>query len=156
MRLSEILVSTPDNATQTQIDQAQARANDMVAKLKEGAKFEGLAKQYSGGPNANAGGDLGMFKQGTLPKALEDQAFSLQPGESTAPIQTRQGFVVLKVIEHQAAGIQPLSAVDEQVQQAMYEAAIQPALRGYLTGLREKASIYIAPGFVDTGSSAKE
>jgi peptidyl-prolyl cis-trans isomerase SurA len=156
VRLSEILVPTPDNATQAQIDQAQATANDVVAKLKAGAKFEDLAKQYSGGPNADAGGDLGEFKRGQLAKVLEDQTFPLQPGESTAPIRTRQGFVVLKVTEHQAAGIQPLSAVDQQVQQAMYETAIQPALRTYLTDLREKAYIEIAPGFVDTGASAKQ
>ena len=156
VRLSEILVPTPDNATQAQIDQAQAKANDVVAKLKAGAKFEDLAKQYSGGPNADAGGDLGAFKRGQLAKILEDQTFSLQPGESTAPIRTRQGLVVLKATEHQAAGIQPLSAVDQQVQQAMYETAIQPALRTYLTDQREKAYIEIAPGFVDTGASAKQ
>jgi len=156
VRLSEILVPTPDDATQAQIDEAQAKANDVLAKLKAGGKFEDLAKQYSGGPNADAGGDLGEFKRGQLAKVLEDQTFSLQPGESTAPIRTRQGFVVLKVTEHQAAGIQPLSAVDEQVQQAMYEAAIQPALRTYLTDLREKAYIEIAPGFVDTGASPKQ
>src|ERR1035441_4241208 len=40
VRLSEILVPTPDNATQAQIDQAQAKANDVVAKLKAGARSE--------------------------------------------------------------------------------------------------------------------
>jgi peptidyl-prolyl cis-trans isomerase SurA len=156
VRLSEILIPTPNNATQAQIDQAQAKANDVLAKLKAGAKFEDLAKQYSGGPNADAGGDLGEFKRGQMAKVLEDQTFSLQPGESTAPIRTVQGFVVLKVAEHQAAAIQPLSAVEEQVQQAVFEAAIEPARRVYLTDLREKAYIEIAPGFVDTGASAKQ
>jgi len=42
------------------------------------------------------------------------------------------------------------------VQEAIYSEAIQPALRTYLTGLREKAYIDIAPGFVDTGASAKQ
>jgi parvulin-like peptidyl-prolyl isomerase len=91
VRLSEILIPTPNNATQAQIDQAQAKANDVLAKLKAGAKFEDLAKQYSGGPNADAGGDLGEFKRGQMAKVLEDQTFSLQPGESTAPIRTVQG-----------------------------------------------------------------
>ena len=82
--------------------------------------------------------------------------FALQAGEWTAPIRTRQGFVVLKVTEHTQAGIPPLSAVEQQVQEAIYSEAIQPALRTYLTGLREKAYIDIAPGFVDTGASAKQ
>jgi peptidyl-prolyl cis-trans isomerase SurA len=60
------------------------------------------------------------------------------------------------VTEHTAAGIPPLSAVDEQVQNAMYQEQMQPALRTYLTGLREKAYVDIAPGFTDTGASAKQ
>ena len=157
VRLSEILVATPDDATDAQIAQAKSRAEDVVAKLKAGASFEEMAKQLSGGQTAAKGGDLGEFKRGALgSSALEDPVFALQAGEWTAPIRTRQGFVVLKVTEHTQAGIAPLSAVDRQVQEAIYSEAIQPALRTYLTGLREKAYIDIAPGFVDTGASAKQ
>jgi peptidyl-prolyl cis-trans isomerase SurA len=157
VRLSEILVPTPDDATEAQVAQAQARADDVVAKLKAGASFDDMAKQLSAGQTASTGGDLGQFKRGDLgSSALEDPVFALQAGENTAPIRTRQGFVVLKVTEHTQAGIPPLSAVEQQVQEALYREAIQPALHTYLTGLREKAFIDIAPGFVDTGASAKE
>ena len=157
VRLSEILVATPEDATDAQIAQAKSRAEDVEAKLKAGVSFEEMAKQLSGGQTAAKGGDLGEFKRGALgSSALEDPVFALQAGEWTAPIRTRQGFVVLKVTEHTQAGIAPLSAVDRQVQEAIYSEAIQPALRTYLTGLREKAYIDIAPGFVDTGASAKQ
>jgi peptidyl-prolyl cis-trans isomerase SurA len=156
VRLSEILIPTSETPTDAEIAQAQAKANEVEAKLKAGSSFDELAKQYSGGPNADIGGDLGAFKRGALPKVLEDQTFPLKPGESTAPIRTRQGFVVLKVTEHQDAGIPAMSAIDEQLKEAIYREAIQPALRTYLTDLREKAYIDIAPGFVDTGASPKE
>jgi peptidyl-prolyl cis-trans isomerase SurA len=156
VRLSEILIPTPDGPTDAQIAQAQAKAHEVVAKLKAGGNFDDLAKQYSGGPNADIGGDLGQFKRGALPKVLEDQTFPLKAGESTAPIRTRQGFVVLKVTDHQDAGVPPMSAIDDQLKEAIYREAIQPALRIYLTDLREKAYIDIAPGYVDTGASPKE
>jgi peptidyl-prolyl cis-trans isomerase SurA len=157
VRLSEILVPTPDDATDAQVAQAQAKADDVEAKLKAGTKFEDLVKQYSGGPNADAGGDLGEFKRGQLGSAvLEDPTFALQAGQWTSPIRTRQGFIILEVTEHTQAGVPPLSAVENQVQEAMYEAAMQPALRAYLTDLREKAFIDIAPGYTDTGASPKE
>ena len=157
VRLSEILVATPEDATDAQIAQAKSRAEDVEAKLKAGVSFEEMAKQLSGGQTAAKGGDLGEFKRGALgSSALEDPVFALQAGEWTAPIRTRQGFVVLKVTEHTQAGIPPLSAVEQRVQEAIYSEAIQPALRTYLTGLREKAYIDIAPGFVDTGASAKQ
>ena len=156
VRLSEILVPLPAEANEAAIAQAQAKANDIAAKLKGGAKFNDLAEAYSGGPTASQGGDLGLFKRGALAKVLEDQTFDLKAGESTAPIRTRQGFVILKVTEHQAAGVPPMKDVENDIQNAMYMEQMQPALRAYLTKLREDAYIDIAQGFVDSGASAKQ
>jgi peptidyl-prolyl cis-trans isomerase SurA len=157
VRLSEILIPTPDDATDAQVTQAQAKAAEVETKLKAGAKFEDLAKQYSGGPNADTGGDLGQFKRGQLGSALlEDPTFALPAGQWTEPIRTRQGFIILQVTEHTQAGIPPLKSIEDQVQQAMYEKAMQPALRAYMTDLREKAFIDIAAGYTDTGASPNE
>ena len=156
VRLSEILVPLPADANEAAIAQAQAKADDIAAKVKAGGKFDDLAKAYSGGPTAEQGGDLGLFKRGALAKILEDQTFGLKAGEATSPIRTRQGFVILKVTEHQEAGTPPLKDVEPQIQDAMYMQAMQPALRLYLTKLREDAYIDIKPGFVDTGASAKQ
>jgi peptidyl-prolyl cis-trans isomerase SurA len=97
-----------------------------------------------------------MYKRGALAKVLEDQTFNLKPGEWTAPIRTRQGFVILKVTDHVAPGVAPLKDVEEQVREAMYTEAMQPALRAYLTKLREDAYIDIRTGYVDSGASPKE
>ncbi len=156
VRLSEILVPLPADADAAAVAQAQTKAEDIEAKVKAGGKFDELAKQYSGGPTAAQGGDLGDFKRGALAKVLEDQTFNLKAGESTAPIRTRQGFVILKVTEHQQPGVPALKAVEPQVQEAIYMQQMQPALRAYLTKLREDAYIDIKPGFVDTGASSKE
>ena len=156
IRLSEILIPTAENATDAQLAAAQAKAQDVVDKLKAGTSFADLAKQVSGGQTAANGGDLGTFERGQLGKVLEDATFPLQPGQTTQPIRTRQGFVVLEVTGHTVAGAQPLKDVEQQVQEAIYEQEMQPALRKYLTSLREKAYIDIAPGFVDTGASPNE
>ena len=139
IKLSEILVPTAADANDAAIAQAQAKADGIEAKLKAGDSFEDLAKANSGGPTAAQGGDLGMYKRGALARVLEDQTFNLKAGEWTAPIRTKQGFVILKVTEHQDAGVAPLKDVEPQVQEAMYTEAMQPALRAYLTKLREEA-----------------
>ncbi|HEY6412073.1 MAG TPA: peptidylprolyl isomerase [Edaphobacter sp.] len=156
VRLSEILVPLPAEADDAAVAQAQAKASDIASKLKSGAKFNELAEAYSGGPTASQGGDLGLFKRGALAKVLEDQTFDLKAGETTSPIRTRQGFVILKVTEHQAAGIPPMKDVENDIQNAMYMEQMQPALRAYLTKLREDAYIDVAQGFVDSGASAKQ
>ena len=156
VRLSEILVPTPADATEAQVAQAKAKADGIDAKLKAGGDFAQLAKENSGGQTAAAGGDLGLFKRGALAKVLEDQTFALKPGQVTAPIRTKQGFVLLKVTDHQDAGVPPLKQVEPQIQEAMYMQQMQPALRAYLTRLREEAYIDPAPGFVDSGASSKQ
>ena len=87
---------------------------------------------------------------------LEDQTFVLKAGQITAPIRTRQGFVILKVTEHQDVGVPPLKEIEPQIQEAMYMQQMQPALRAYLTKLREDAYIEIKDGFADSGASPRE
>ena len=156
VRLSEILIPTPADATETQVTQAQAKAESVDAKVKAGGDFAALAKENSGGQTAQTGGDLGLWKRGGLAKVIEDQTFPLKVGQATAPIRTRQGFVILKVTEKQEAGVPPLKQVEPQIQEALYMQQMQPALRSYLTRLREEASMDVKPGFVDSGASPRQ
>ena len=71
-------------------------------------------------------------------------------------IRTKQGFVILKVTEHQSAGIPSFNEIEPRLQEAVYMQRLQPALREYLKKLREQAFIYTKPGYVDTGASPNE
>jgi len=171
VRLSEILISTQTNpSVKTEkgtavlpeppgpevVAKAQAKADEVYALLQKGGKFEDLAKQYSNGPTAATGGDLEYFKRGTLSKELDQQVFEMKAGDYTKPIRTNQGFVILKVTERQAAGIPPLKDVEAKLQENIYMTKMQPALRDYLTKLREEAYIDIKPNYIDTGASPNE
>ena len=156
VRLSEILVPLPETATPAEIVQAERKANELKTQIMKGDDFAAIAKKSSGGPTAQQGGELGMFKRGALAKVLEDQTFDLKSGETTQPIRTRQGFVILKVTAHDQAGPAALKDVEPQIQEALYMNAMQPALRAYLTKLREQSYVDIQPGFIDSGASSRE
>ncbi len=156
IRLSEILIPTAPDASDAQLTAAEAQAKDIETKLQSGADFAQLAKQDSGGPTAQQGGDLGEFHRGALAKMLEDQTFNLPVGGYTQPIRTKQGYVILKVVEHIPGGIPTLQQVEPQVEQAVFTRQMEPAIRQYLTRLREEAYIDIRPGYVDSGASANE
>ena len=160
VRLSELLISTEKKDAATpeaqQVAAAQAKADDLLAQIRKGAAFDEAAKKNSDGPTAAQGGDLGYFKRGTLAKELEDKTFAMKPGEVSDVIRTKQGFVILKVTEHQQAGVPPLSQIEGRVQDAIYMQKLQPALRAYLQKLREDAYIKIAGGYVDTGASPNQ
>ena len=166
--LSEILVSTeaknvnvdpnapPQPDDPAKITAAEEKAKQLLASIKAGAKFEDVAKKSSDGPSAEQGGELGQFKRGMLAKELEDLTFGMKPGTPSDVIRTKQGFVILQVNEHTQAGIAPLKQVQNRIQEALYYEKLQPALRTYLTRLREDAYIDIKPGYVDTGASPNQ
>jgi len=165
VRLSEILISTqpppakpgqPEPSSDQLVAQAKAKVDAIYAQLQKGAKFDAVAQKESAGPTAGQGGDLEYFKRGTLSKQLEDQVFALKAGQYTEPIRTNQGWVILKVSEHTSEGIPPLKEVEPQIQERLYMTKMQPALRAYLTKLREDAYIDIMPGYTDTGASPNE
>lgn len=162
IRLSEILVSTEKKPTDASSDEAQqlaaaqAKAEDLLAQIRQGAAFEEVAKKNSDGSSAAQGGDLGAFKRGTMAKELEDKTFAMKPGETSDVIRTKQGFVILKVTEHQAGGIPSLSQIEPKVQDAIYMQKLQPALRAYLTKLREEAYLDYKQGYTDTGASPNQ
>ena len=184
IRLSEILVApkpttTPtsaaadpnarDTSGQTPLDEAakqaadaaalsaaEAKANELLKEIHDGSNFEDVAKKSSDGPSAADGGALGVFKRGQLAKELEDKTFSMKAGDVTDVIRTKQGYVILKVVDHQQAGIPPLKEAMPKIQDALYYEKLQPALRTYLTKLREDAYIDLKPGYVDTGASPNQ
>ncbi len=171
--LSEIMVSVPaakpvenkDNPAATQeqpaedpakVAEAEAKAKQLLEQLRKGTKFEDVAKASSDGPTASQGGTLGNFKRGELAKDLEDKTFSLKAGETTDVIRTKQGFIILKVIGHRAAGVAPLKDISDRIREAVYAERLEPAARGYLTKLREQAYIDIKSGYIDSGASSTQ
>lgn len=161
VRLSEILISTEkkpnDKRDEAQVVQAaQEKANSVLEEIKKGAKFDDVAKKSSEGPSAAQGGDLGYFKRGTLAKELEDKTFSMKVGDVSEVIRTKQGFIILKATDHTEAGIPPMNKIEQRIQDAVYMQKLQPALREYLTKLREDAFIEYKPGYVDTGASPNQ
>ena len=135
---------------------AEAKAQDLLKRIQAGGNFEDIAKKSSDGPSAADGGALGIFKRGQLAKELEDKTFAMKSGEVTDVIRTKQGYVILKVIDHQQAGVPPMKDVHDKIQDALYYQKLQPALRAYLTKLREDAYIDVKPGYVDTGASPNQ
>ncbi len=152
---------TDDAAASKQADDAalaaaEAKANALLKQIRGGTSFEDIAKKDSDGPSAAQGGDLGAFKRGTLAKELEDKTFAMKAGEVTDVIRTKQGYVILKVVSHQNAGIPPLKDIEPKIQDALYMQQLQPALRAYLTKLREEAYIDVKEGYIDSGASPNE
>ena len=135
---------------------AKAKAEDLLKQLRAGASFDEIAKKYSDGPSAADGGTLGTFERGKLAKELEDRTFAMKSGEITDVILVKQGYTILRVDDHQEAGVPPMKDILPKIQDALYYEKLQPALRAYLTKLREDNYVITEPGYIDTGASPNQ
>ena len=146
--LREIEVST-DGKKEAEIPDLKKKAETALQRVKNGEDFGEIAKRFSDGQTAKQGGYLGMYKRGELAKPIEDAVFNLKRNDLTDVMDTKQGFLILQVMEHYDEGQQPVEKVENEIMNTLYNQRMQPALRDYLKTLREQSYVVIKPEFAD-------
>jgi peptidyl-prolyl cis-trans isomerase C len=121
-----ILVATKDQADQ------------IIKKLKGGAKFEDLAKAQSIDGSKTNGGDLGWFTLARMVKPFGDAVKSLKKGEYTQqPVQTQFGWHVIKLEDTRDVTPPPF----DQVKPQLSNAVVRKKLQAYVNDLKKDAKI---------------
>jgi peptidyl-prolyl cis-trans isomerase C len=114
------------------------QAEQIIKKIKGGAKFEDVAKaQSTDGSKAN-GGDLGWFTLTRMAKPFGDAVKTLKKGEMTQePVQTQFGWHVIKLEDTRESAAPPF----EQVKQQVTNGVMQKKLQMYVDGLKKTSKI---------------
>ena len=71
-------------------------AQAILKKLKGGARFDALAKEYSTCPSKSKGGDLGWFGPGKMVKPFEEAVKKLGRGSVSGLVKTQFGYHIIK------------------------------------------------------------
>ena len=146
--LRAIEIST-EGKKESDIPELKKKAEDLLKRINDGEDFSVLAKRFSDGSTAQQGGYLGIYKRGELNKQLEDTVFTMKKNQLTDVIETKQGFLIMQVLERYEAGVQPFDKVENEIMDRLYSERMEPALRDYLKTLREQSYVVIKPGYQD-------
>ena len=135
---------SPEEVHAQQLVVASAdEAKSLLDQLRKGAPFEDLARAHSTSPDARAGGDLGWFPRGKMPKPFDDACFPLPAGKLSGVVASPYGFHVFKVLGKRGAKHRTFEEVKvEAERQATAEKRTQ-AERQLLAQLRKAADIRI-------------
>jgi peptidyl-prolyl cis-trans isomerase SurA len=144
--LREIEVST-EGKKDEELPELKKKAETALKRVKDGEDFGEIAKRFSDSSTAKQGGFLGVYKRGELSKELEEIVFKMKKNELTDVMDTKQGYLVLQVLERYEAGEQPLNKVDNEIMDHLYSERMEPAMRQYLKTLREQSYVVIKPGY---------
>ena len=139
-RLAEILVSSGSDPAA-----AEQRVQAAVDRIRGGAKFEDVVKEYSDGSTKSRGGDLGWVSRGELLSEIDRTVFSLPVGAVSDPIATRFGWHLVKVLEKAPVSYRPFSEVKAEILKREQETQFQKKLAEYLEKLKRDAVITVAP-----------
>lgn len=149
--LSEIFLST-ENKSPQDVDVIKAKAAALEQRLKQGEDFAALAKKFSEDAAASAGGEVGEFQRGMMAPEIEKAVFALKKGDSTDVLPVKNGLGIYHVNQRFEAGLQPLSKVEDEIENQLYQERIDAAMRKYYSQLRHDSYIKIAAGYSDTGA----
>lgn len=131
----------------------EQQAQELIAKLDNGADFAALAQEHSLGPTGKEGGELDWFNADQMVKPFSDAVRQLEPGSYTAePVRTQFGWHVIRLDETRRA--QPPSL--EEAKPRLRTALQRQRLAEEITALREAAEIELNEDVVKLESSPSE
>ena len=144
IRVRDIFFALDDGATEEEVAHVRAKALEVRELAIGGKDFAALARQYSEGPGAEKGGELGTFKRGELDRELEEAVFTLEPKKVSEPIRTGGGVHLLRVDERIAAGRRPLEEVKDDIRESLYNDALEERFQNWLSrDLRERHHVEV-------------
>jgi peptidyl-prolyl cis-trans isomerase C len=141
VRARHILIKVDPKADEAAKAEAKKKIEEIIEKAGGGADFAELAKEYSQGPSAPRGGDLGLFPRGKMVPPFDEAVFSLEAGEISGPVLTRFGYHAIKVEEKQEAETVSREEAAEQIRDFLTEKKVAEAVKVRLESLRETAKI---------------
>jgi peptidyl-prolyl cis-trans isomerase C len=114
-------------------------ALNIIKELQRGKDFAQLAQKYSTGPSKTQGGDLGFFKREQMVAPFSKAAFTLPKGAySKAPVQTKFGWHVIKVVDIKAAAPPRFEEVRAELERRMSDEVIEKEMESLRKGAKIK------------------
>ena len=102
VRVAQILVQWKGRhlaKTSRSKEDARARADEALALVRSGKSFKEVASSHSDGDTGKRGTDLGWFQKGQMVPAFDNAAFALEPGQTSAVIESPLGFHIIHRIK---------------------------------------------------------
>lgn len=122
------------------LDEAQAA----LAKVKAGEDIGALARQLSKSPDAASGGAMKKMPASYVQMRYGKEVYAAlaagQDGQLLGPVQTKDGFEVIRHEGRLAAMVKPLDAIKDQIKGELERRAKSAAVEKFISSLKEKAA----------------
>lgn len=143
VRLRQILLAAPKADDPAAREKLRADAEAIRKRLTAGEPFERLSAQFSQGPAADAGGDIGFIEKGMVLPEIEDAAFALPLNQISPVIETSAGFHILQVTDRRGAGLKDIESVRGEIREKLENEKMEKKYEEWLAELRKQSHVEI-------------
>jgi peptidyl-prolyl cis-trans isomerase SurA len=143
VRIKQILLLLPPDADRTIVAKVKNKAMRLHKLVMNGESFDLLALNYSQGPAAAQGGDVGFIGRGTIIPEVEAVAFSLPVGQVSEVIKSSVGFHIIQVVDKKGAGLKPIAAVREEIKTKIEDEKLDKKFDEWIASVRAKSHIEV-------------
>lgn len=140
IRVRQIVIKLPVKATPSQLASAREKAQDVAKRARNGEDFIGLVKEHSQDETASIDGDLGYLSREHVLPEIATAASTLEPGGIAGPLQSNDGFRIIK-LEGVRNPIKPFSEVKDEIANTVLQQKIETTYRAWLQSLRSESHI---------------
>lgn len=119
----------------------EAKAEEILQRLKNGEDFPALALKYSDDPSGRIGGDLGFIKKEYLGKEFVEVLSNMPVGGVSSPFWTEKGLHIVKLEEK--VDTSNVDEFKEIVKKKLFEKRFNEEYRSWIRSLREKAYVEV-------------
>lgn len=124
-------------------EQRQKAKKALAAVARNGSQFKEVAKEFSEGPAASRGGDLGFIKRGEVFPEFEKILFSLPVGKVSDMVRTRAGYHVIKIVEERPGEVVTIDKVSGRIRNRMFAEKRLKRRREWIAELKRAAFLEV-------------
>ncbi len=124
-------------------------ARQLHARIRAGENLADLAREYSVGPEAENGGQVGWIPKGTMDETLDKTLFSMAPGEVSPVTKGASGYHIFEVISRRPGGLQEFSEVIDDIEQELSQQRRASFCRKWLQNLHGNIRVKINQKAID-------
>ena len=125
------------------------QAGQLHARIRAGENLADLAREYSVGPEAENGGEVGWIPKGTLDETLDKTLFSMAPGDVSPVTKGASGYHIIEVISRSPGGFQAFSEVIGDIERELTQRRRASFCRGWLQNLHGDIRVKINQKAID-------
>ena len=143
VHIASIFLVPGSSGIENEADELQKKGKEILTRLEKGEAFADLAREFSNGPGAEEGGDLGNIPMTDVDPKIMEVINSLKEGEVSSLIDMGNRFQIIKLIKKTETDWVSFEELKDNIAELLYNKEMEKRYTEYMDELKKDSYIKI-------------